>query len=80
MNIGVINLNVTLKNKNAAFLIPNQYFNYNQIPDIVILTQQMCQGKNKNECLKIIKNYIKCNYVYDFIKAINIKKNMLPDI
>lgn len=25
MNIGVINLNVTLKNKNAAFLIPNPF-------------------------------------------------------
>ena len=78
--IGLIDLNVILKNKNAPFLIPNQYINYHQIPELNSLMMKLCYGKTKNENLKIIKTYIKNNFVYDFVKANTIKKGMLPDI
>lgn len=77
---GVVTLNVKLKDKNASFLVPNQYVNYHQIPELVAFTKQLCAGKNKNDSYKAIKSYIKTNYIYDFIKAINIKKGILPDI
>ena len=78
--VGCISLNVILKDKNACFLVPNQYINYHQIPEIVAMTQKMCYRKTKNECYNIIKNFIKTNFVYDFIKAKQIKKGMLPDM
>lgn len=77
---GIIYLNVELKNKNCCYLIPNQYINYHQIPELVTLTKQICVAQSKNENLKIIKSYIKNNFAYDFIKAVKIQKGMLPDI
>lgn len=77
---GIIYLNVKLKNKNCGFLVPNQYINYYQIPELITLTKQICIAQNKNENLKIIKSYIKKNFSYDFIKAIKIQKGILPDI
>ena len=78
--IGTVSLFVQLKNKNAGFLVPNQYVNYHEIPDLVSLTNAICTNKNKQESLKVIKSYIKQNYSYDFVKAVNIKKGMLPEI
>ena len=77
---GIIYLNVELKNKNCCYLIPNQYINYHQIPELITLTKQICIAQSKNENLKIIKSYIKNNFAYDFIKAVKIQKGMLPDI
>ena len=78
--VGIIYLNVELKNKNCCYLIPNQYINYHQIPELITLTKQICTAQSKNENLKIIKSYIKNNFAYDFIKAVKIQKGMLPDI
>ena len=78
--VGIIYLNVELKNKNCCYLIPNQYINYHQIPELITLTKQICIAQSKNENLKIIKSYIKNNFAYDFIKAVKIQKGMLPDI
>ena len=77
---GIIYLDVSLKNKNACYLVPNQYINYHQIPELITLTKQLCPTTNKTDNFKAIKNYIKSNFAYDFIKAIKIQKGMLPDI
>ena len=77
---GSVQLNVKLKSQNASFLVPNQYINYNEIPELVSATEQLCSGQSKNESLKTIKSYIKNNFVYDFIKASTVKKGMLPNI
>ena len=79
-NVGTINLSVKFKNKNAPFLVPNQYINYHQIPEINSLVTKLCYGKNKNDCLEIIKTYIKRNFKYDYVKAQNVTKGMLPDM
>lgn len=78
--VGSIGLNVNLKDKNSQFLAPNQYINYHEIPEVRNITKQLCQGKTKKESYIIIKNFIKNNFVYDYIKAVKIKKGMLPDI
>ncbi len=77
---GTILLNVALKRPNAGFLVPNQYINYHEIPELIELTKEKCQGQTKTENYNIIKKFIKTNFIYDFIKAISIKKGMLPDI
>ena len=78
--IGHISLDVVLKDKNIGFLTPNQYINYHQIPEIMVMTKKLCNGQSKNENYQIIKSFIKNNFIYDFIKAKQIKKGMLPDM
>lgn len=78
---GTINLFVQLEDKNAGFLVPNQYMNYHKIPDLISLSEALCLNKpNRKEKINAIKSYIKANYTYDYIKAIQIKKDMLPDM
>lgn len=77
---GTIELNVTLKKKNIEFLVPNQYVNYHQVPEIVSMTKRMCYGKSKKDSCNIIMSFIKKNFVYDFEKAKSVKKSMLPDM
>lgn len=78
--IGNIYINVLFKDANAPFLVPNQYINYNEIPELISLTNQLCEGKTKQEKYNTIKKFIKDNIKYDFIKAAQVKKGMLPDI
>ena len=78
--IGTVYLNVQLKNKNASFLAPSQYINYHQIPELVSFTKKLCMGKNKNDSFRAINTFIKNNFLYDYVKAINVKKGTLPDI
>ena len=78
--IGKLYLNVQLKDKNACFLIPNQYINYHELPELVKFTKQLCKGKNKEENFNIIKQYLKTNFTYDKIRAAQIQKGALPDI
>ena len=47
---------------------------------MINITKQLCKGKTKNENYYIIKDFLKNNFAYDYIKAINVKKGMLPDI
>ena len=78
--VGTVILNVALQTKNTSYLVPNQYINYHQIPELVNMTQRMCYGKTKNESFNIIKKFIKTHFSYDYIKAVQVKKGMLPDI
>ncbi len=78
--IGKLYLDVTLKNKNSCFLVPNQYINYHEIPELIKLTKQLCNGKNKQENYNIIKKYFKTNFTYDYVKAVTVKKGALPDL
>lgn len=76
---GTLKLQVTLKSKNIEFLVPNQYINYHQVPEVVSMTKRMCYRKNKEESYNIIKTFIKNNFIYDFEKAKQVKKGSLPD-
>ena len=78
--IGRLNINVILKNKNSCFLVPNQYVNYHEIPELTRITKELCNGRNKQENFNIIKNYLKTNFSYDRARAAQVTKGMLPDI
>lgn len=79
--IGNIKLNVRLDYKNNCFLVPNQYINYHQLPQLINFTHKLCENKTKEESITIIQRYIKNNgFSYDAVKAMNIKKGSLPDI
>lgn len=78
--VGNIILNVVLKSKYIEFLVPNQYVNYHQVPEIVAMTKKMCYGKTKKESYYIIRNFIKNTFLYDYVKATQVKKGALPDM
>ena len=78
--VGSIDLNIKLKNQNISFLVPNQYVNYHQIPELTSLMTKLCYKKTKQEGLEIIKAYINKNFTYDFEKAKTVTKGMLPDL
>ena len=56
---GTVGFNVTLKDKNSGFLVPNQFINYHELPEVVNFTKELCNGKTKKESYTLIKSFIK---------------------
>ncbi len=77
---GKITLNVNLSSPDICFYYPNQYVNYTKSSDPVKTAAKLCDGKSRKDAYKAITNYMSKNFVYDFLKAVNIKAGMLPDI
>lgn len=62
----------------ACFYIPNQYVNYSPSSEAVNVAKSLWKG-NKRQYFEDVKEYIRLNYRYDFIKAIK-KPTNLPEI
>ncbi len=78
---GAVTLSVSLKNENAAFLAPNQWVNYTEGSSALALSDQICEGLGSDkEKYEAVRAYIKKNFVYDYIKALNISNGTMPDI
>ena len=77
---GKITINVKLSSEDICYYYPNQYVNYTKKSDPVKVAKDLCEGKSQKEAYKLICNYMSKNFVYDFLKAVNIKAGMLPDI
>ena len=73
-------VNVQLTNENAAFLMPNQYVNYNESTEAVAKANELCAGKTTAEAYAAIKSFISEQFRYDYVKACTVKKGILPDI
>ncbi len=76
---GSITITAKLTRKDGAFLYPNQYVNYNAKTKAVAQADALCKGKNESNTFDTVCTYMK-SFAYDYIKAINIKPGMLPDI
>ena len=46
----------------------------------VNMANKLCKGKNEKEAFEAVCNYMKSNFVYDYVKAVQVKAGMLPDI
>ena len=46
----------------------------------VTKADSLCAGKSDKEAFDEVCNFMKTSFVYDFIKAINVKAGTLPDI
>ena len=77
---GIVGIYVTLNRRDAAFLVPSQYLNYTRASEAVGMADSLCSGKSEKEAFDAVCKFMKSSFVYDFIKAINIKAGMLPDI
>ena len=79
--IGSIKIKVKLINDKVPFIAPNQYINYDQIPQLIQIAKKIEKGQITNrEKFENLKKYISSSYCYDFIKAVTVKKEELPDI
>ena len=77
---GSISVNVKLEDPEACFYYPNQYVNYTQETEAVQKAEELCAQKNEKDTYDAVCGFMAKNFVYDYIKAINIKSGMLPDI
>ncbi len=77
---GSVTVNAKMADPESCFYYPNQYVNYNKDTAAVAEAEKICKDKDRNQSYEAICSYMKNNFVYDYIKAINIKSGMLPDI
>lgn len=78
---GSISLPVELNTEYAAFLLPNQYVDYDQNTEAVQVSDEICSGLETDaEKLQAVRDYIVSNYTYDFDKAKTITAGVLPSI
>ena len=77
---GSVSVNVKFKDPEVCFYYPNQYVNYTKDSPAVAQADKLCADKKQSETYEIICSYMSKNFVYDYVKALNIKAGVLPDI
>ena len=77
---GSVSFNVKLSEPDICFLYPNQYVHYTQATAAVAKADELCAGKDAQAAYDAVCTFMSKNFVYDYIKAINIKNGVLPDI
>lgn len=72
---------VELTDEFAPFLRPNQYVNYTDAPDTVLLGAKLTAGlEHPLEKVAAVYDYVIHNFTYDFEKAETVKSGYLPDL
>lgn len=77
---GTVSVQVKFKDPEVCFYYPNQQVNYTQKTAAVAEADRLCEGKNNQQTFDTVCNFMKKSFVYDYMKAINIKAGILPDI
>lgn len=77
---GKIEFKVQLDTEFAAYLMPNQYVNYNAMTAAVQKSNELCGSKSAKENYKAIRKFMKSEFGYDFVRALMIEAGQLPDI
>ena len=70
-----------LEDESVAYLVPNQYVDYDADTEAVAISNEICAGLTTDqEKYDAIHDYIVSNYAYDFARAATISSGTLPDI
>ena len=77
---GKVSLNVELEDENAAFLVPNQYVNYDPESETVKKSDELCEGLTPAECYEAVCNFMASEFSYDFVRAKTISSGTLPEV
>ena len=77
---GKISLSVRTRLPGVCYLYPNQYVHYTQLSEAVAKAGELCAGKDPKEAYAIVCEFMKDNFVYDFIKALTVQAGQLPEI
>ena len=76
---GKVTLTVELVDPNAAYLVPNQYVNYNILTEAVKKSDEIGSGATRGT-YDAVCNFISSEFAYDFVRAATISPGELPDI
>lgn len=77
---GKVDLAVKLVDENAAFLVPNQYVNYNIETNAVVKSDEICDNSSQNADYTSVHDFIASEFSYDFVRASSISPGTLPEI
>ena len=77
---GQIALSVQLSDENAAYLVTNQYVDYELLTAAVQKSDELCGGATGQDAYNIITDFIASDFAYDFVRAKTIAAGELPDI
>ena len=77
---GRVALSVELKDENAAFLVTNQYVNYDLYTAAVQKSDELCAGAEPADVYKAVTDFIASEFAYDFVRAKTISSGALPEI
>lgn len=78
---GRVTISVSLEGELAPFLCPNQYVDYTAETQAVLESEALCAGlESDRERFEAVREYIRENYVYDYVKAATVTGSLLPDI
>lgn len=75
---GRVKFSVNMLNENEVYLHYNQYVQ--EDVELTTIAKKFCVDGNESETFEGIRKYIRDNFAYDYIKALTIRKSMLPDI
>ena len=77
---GKVSVTVTMRTDVVPFLGPNQYVNYTEASKAVKKAAELCSGKSPKDAFEAVCDFMKSTFVYDYVKAVQIKAGALPDI
>lgn len=77
---GKVTLDAHLKDEFGAFLVPNQYVNYELWTSAVQKSDELCAGKAPADVFNAVSQFIASEFQYDFVRAKTIGAGVKPDI
>lgn len=73
-------LTAALSSEDIAFLYPNQYVNYTSDSPIVEKAVELCASCTEKEAYEAVCDFMRSEFVYDFVRAVTVNAGSLPDI
>ena len=78
---GAVSFKADMEDVNCAFLFPNTYINYTADSKAVLRAEEICRGlETEKEKYDAITDYVKSAFVYDYVRAVTVKTDGLPDV
>lgn len=78
---GAVSFTADMENVNCAFLFPNAYINYTGENKAVKKAEEICLGLEGDRArYDAITAYVKSAFVYDYVRAVTVKTDGLPDV
>lgn len=76
-----VKINAGVTDENSVFTMPNQYVYYTEDSPAVEKAHEICEGlETDREKVKAICDYVKSNYLYDYVRAVTISSGYLGDV
>lgn len=77
---GKVDLSVQLVDENAAYLVPNQYVDYELWTSAVQKSDELCADEAPNAVYQAVTEFMSSEFAYDFVRAKTVSSGQLPEI